>query len=1524
MPIDLEALNKQIGGVLPGPKTERSNVYIPTKEEQNKSGYNTHYSFEDTTEDLKNKIASQQGFGDWISKVPLTFGAAVASGAAATGGVGLEVLKMGGAALWTPLENFDSYMSGSNKWHSFASNYDVGNPLIDFAEGIKQMTKDWQLNYADNRTFMGKLEAFTESAINSFGEYGAIGGITAIGATASLAKLGIKGMAKNYTVGAIGSYVGGAHEGVVNAREDFDRNYQDANMMLNQKYQKKTESLQSALSHGEIDENTYNLKLQEIDKTYKEEQEYIHDVLTQSSLSTIAFNTAAIGTMNLMEFNLFGNSYNLMHAGIRKLKGTSKLYDDILSPALGKNLDEISHQDLLDIEAKKVMASKWTGLKNWGLDANAEGFEEITSDSIKILSEGYAQDKLNEKKLAKNYNGQNYLDKWMNYMSSPEMLETYIGGAYAGGLTQGATRIVGKLSGKDSREQQELQDYASELLSVQKPIRQTLEHITKQGAAIDKATEYLEKKDYAKYNASISQLFNDNIIRSIEKGTFNVNKGLFANQEKENNEKISKLQSENLTEATPEIKTKRSEEIESLKLHNENIKAGIKIMENYESAYQHYEKKYASKQIAEIVLGKDIEIEFAKNYLKQMDLTRTVEESESFRIRDLALNLNGRVMDDRVAKAISLNDYYKAIAETSKAIQKDFELLGEDATEQDLLDLTTELKELREFTTIATNHFIQKEVFENAIKDNIAFKNKIDQDVDFRLKLTDEAMNSEKRKEIEAELEDSYYANRRIQLRDEMLKKLKKEGLSQNEYLEIEQTLKKELVNDELIDNYIKRNIDIQSASTEESDVKKEEKTVPTKKIIPNDEIEDQSTMTDGSEYDIFTYENSQIANSIENLSASEILNNPEIVDFILDTMNIEEKDIADKILEIKEKAKKFIKDYTDLLARKAKNTKTQTQKNITNEDIANSIKIRDEIFNHFFKTKDSLKHLFNFSAKTKEEIVDIHDKIALILSELKGSFENNPDLLSADKQLILNKINFEIFYNFAQISDKLPTIFPLFQQYKDLVQSEELTDEQVDEAIAESEVLSVISDVYTGTDQEKVSLGLSLVYAKESIDDKKTKKEIEEDVTIIDDDDENITIIPEFAKDILAFLDALLNLENEDSDVTAVVELINNDNEFYDSISILASIDPDNKIFVEKQLDRELGELHKFDVNTTLTSSTLEYDHSTDTVIGIRKINNQVPETTKKILSGEYNGKEFVLKIESDLEIKERTEQDQSEKINEHELEKLKLMIDRLKRIYTGVEFEFATESELYTKLPQDKKHLSKSFKAVYFPGEGKIVFNTSHKNLSYETAIHEIAHPLIRLIKKQNSKLYNELLSFSKVMIKGNESISSFVLNNYFNGRSEQSLNEAEKWEFEQECLAHALEIAGAESIIYQERLDKKTNNKKMLIIQKFRSKFEEIIKFLIKKVMNSFFKKSSILKNKEGEAAIFSGIMTNKQIEIKMSDINYDMSLGFFADLMLSLKVKIDLSSISQESSKEEVIISSMEKEIKKIQKNKQKDC
>lgn len=1441
MPIDLEALNKQIGGVLPGPKTERSNVYIPTKEEQNNSGYNTHYSFEDTTEDLKNKIASQQGFGDWISKVPLTFGAAVVSGAAATGGVVIEASKIAGAALWTPLENFDSYMSGSNKWHSFASNYEAGNPLIDFAEGIKQMTKDWQLNYADNRTFMGKIEAFTESAINSLGEYGAIGGLTSFGAAASLAKLGIKGMAKNYTVGAIASYVGGAHEGIVNAREEFDYNYQNANEMLNKKYDKKLQDLATLKENEGLDEEAYNLKLQEIDKSYKEEQEYIHDVLNQSALSTIAFNTAAIGTMNLLEFNLFGNSYNLLEAGIRKLKGKSKLYDNILSPALGKNIDEISYNDLLSIEANKVKASNWTSMKSWGMGSLAEGSEETISDSIKILSEGYAQDKLNEKKLAKNYNGQNFMDKWLSYMSSPEMIETFIGGAYAGGLTQGGMRVIGKMMGKDTQEQEELMTYTRELLETQKPIKETLEKITQKGAAIDQAVKYLENKEYDKYNAAISQIFNSNIINSIEKGTFNVNKAVLQNQIKENNDKISKLESEKLADTTPDLVSKKQEEIKNLKLYNENVKTGVKILENYEKTYNHYKEVYGNDKIAEIVIGKDVEIEFARNYLKQMDLTRTVEDSDSFRIRDLALKLNGKIMGDRVAKAITINDYYKAISETYKSIVNDFKLLGDDATEDDMLEMKKEIEELKEFSEIATTSFIQKEIFENSIKDNIAFKNKIDRDVDFRLKLTEESMSKELRKEIESELEDTYYAKRRKQLIVDLIGKLKKEGLSQEEVVEIEKSLKKEWVDDTLIDNYNQQQIDSQT--------------------VNQSKIED--TVEDDEE---------------------------EIID--------ETKDETDE--SIKEKTKK-----------ETKTKKTQAEKTSTNESIneQESIQIREELLDKLFK-KDFV-HLFQFKSNKQSDIQEISEKIKSLFEVLKEFFDANENLLTTDKKAIVNEVNFNVFYEFTKEFDSIKSKFPFIQEFENKANDESLSEEDLDALIEENRLLY---DSY-------LELMSDLNAVKEKLSSKSTKKEIKDFLTIPEDDGSDF--IDDYAIKVLNFIDVITTLKEDKSNEEEVVKLIESNNEDYDSTVIYASLDPIKKNSLEKIIDDEYTVLTKLDVNNTLTSSTLEYDEASDTVNGAKKKNGVVPETTKKILSGEYNGKNYVLRLESNLEIEEQpiTEID---KLNEHELEKLKLMVDRLKRIYSGIDFQFATVNELRDQLPDDQKKFADKYRAVYIKNKGKIVFNINNRNLSYETAIHEIAHPLIVLIQQQNGKLYSELLDISKTLDKDNTTIQNFVLKNYFESRSEQQLTYKERLNYEHECIAHALEISGSKGITYQERLDKKTNNKKLLIIQKFRRKFEEIIKYLIKAVMKKFFKTSSILKDEKGNPAIFKGLMTNKQIEIKMSDINYDMSLDMLSDLMLSLKVKIDLSSVSENSSKEDIILGSMKEEINKIQRNKQKGC
>lgn len=193
-------------------------------------------------------------------------------------------------------------------------------------------------------------------------------------------------------------------------------------------------------------------------------------------------------------------------------------------------------------------------------------------------------------------------------------------------------------------------------------------------------------------------------------------------------------------------------------------------------------------------------------------------------------------------------------------------------------------------------------------------------------------------------------------------------------------------------------------------------------------------------------------------------------------------------------------------------------------------------------------------------------------------------------------------------------------------------------------------------------------------------------------------------------------------------------------------------------------------------------------------------------------------------------------------------MLIEKL-AISMGVNYYNIT-SERATELLKSRQIPYKGEPSFYFAGAVYIVGD----NINMHTVMHEFAHPLLQVIKRDNPKLFNNLYAQLKGTGEG-EGILNYVRTNYPELKEDSGL-------FMEEALAYALQL----------RAINITN--KQIETQGF-DKFIKNLLYAIRQMLK--------------------GIYGPK---VKVSDINVDTPLDTLAERMLSDQFQLDIPDITQD--------------------------
>ena len=129
---------------------------------------------------------------------------------------------------------------------------------------------------------------------------------------------------------------------------------------------------------------------------------------------------------------------------------------------------------------------------------------------------------------------------------------------------------------------------------------------------------------------------------------------------------------------------------------------------------------------------------------------------------------------------------------------------------------------------------------------------------------------------------------------------------------------------------------------------------------------------------------------------------------------------------------------------------------------------------------------------------------------------------------------------------------------------------------------------------------------------------------------------------------------------------------------------------------------------------------------------------------------------------------------------------IQQLQKIAQALGVDYMNiSSDQAKQILESRKKKYNGEPAFYFAGTVYIVGD----NVNFDTVLHELSHPLLRVISKENPKLFNNLYN-SLMATKEGEFIKEHVLKNYPELNEEDTL-------FKEEALAYALQIKAVNKV-------------------------------------------------------------------------------------------------------------------------------
>lgn len=1522
MPIDIEEYkNTKDSGLSLSSNLEKPNIYIPSKEFQAASGYNTNYTWSDTEESLKNKIANQQGFWDWGAKLIPTVIAGVGSGLLGTAGlVGIEAPKLlyaGGKTIFDNvvegLDVLEDNIAGDGDndfdYQPFSANYNFGNILFDLAEGIKDYTKESLYNYGNTDEFWGKAENLTTGVVSSAAEFITIGGGISkltqgglklaslmsplsmsryiIPATGELTEAGqyLNAVAANYSSSSV--------EGFINSRGFVDEQILKGTIELNKKYEEERKAIEED-SFGSEDKEK---RLEDLDKKYEQDKEYVRQSAVTGGLFTLGLNTALVGTLSMGQYNLFANSYNLLKNASSKLRG--KTYSTIEN-ATGKSMSELSEQYLRDVVSGNAKIGSGTA-KALFLESTSEGKEGVAGGLSERLGTQLSESYLNEKGLTENYDGKSILGKGLDYLLSDDMVYDFFTEAYGGFVQKGAERAIGKFQGKDTEHQESVKRELKEFLQTYDSINNTIKEVSSKGAMIAAAQKYLEEGDYEKYELATKTLFSNELMNSFDNGTLKLKEAFFQNQIEKNKKEISDKKALLLDPNVKDPDTIK-QQIEELESVNANTSAGLKIIQNYEKAYESLKYKYKDETLARDILHKNVGIELWNNEMAQTE-------------KRLA------------AKSFDIQYYLNRVKEGKDVIENltDFE------------DSFTNLdpKTKGELLNIAATHRIHNDL----INSELEVIDKINNDKEFKDKYVKRLKSIIDGKELNNTLEKQYLAYRREQLLNKQKEKnkLANESLKTQELIDIEEQVEQERLDGTLYDKYkvalgeskVTSNTTSNTASSGtgsanpgSSGTQKQQSQESADVLSDFIELKNNNYIIDRQATNIHLSPNKayydSVLKKIKDLIAESVIlfeqmiQNHEVLEqnHLADTTNVDLKaELDDAVSKINEAGNIIAKN--EALLQNIKPFDPNNQTNTTG--ITKQLDVKECTANQYYPSISFVdQNLEKYSTDNNlinpgksKEITDLLDNILFeITTKLQGNFTND-EYVKIYKNILFSNINKLIDIIGSFNSDSNITIPGNPKQISEVHIISTLIKDQITAMMLYSYAKNnTINSDYFSVLSSDINIPIVQDFRNRSLDMHDPERclfymqqyilNFDGDIAIPGFLDSNYKLFNvrknSIVKDPKGKLPDkhIFMLESGEKieliDDTSFNELLFKKGlRVDDSVHFSLEKNSENELSILNLIRNEKSRMEMIDPNEQLTSKTIEFDELTGQVSGAYKENGVIPEKTKKILNGEYNGKQFILGF------------DNIENKPKRDLANTKALISRLEKIFKGVSFKFISKEEMNKIVGRT------DVKGVY--KNGIIYLNEDSEQLDHGTAIHEIAHPFIQKIRLENRKLYKNLINQAKKVLIDGETVEELV--NFLYPENKR----------EEEYIVHALEQLGKSDLIFSKRKNNKINTESIVIMHKFAKSFIDIIKYLVRSAYEKFFEKLTLLKNSEGKPML-TDLLNKKQIEVKMNEIKHDMSIHDLSKLMLSLRVKFDLSELNNRYESQYNVINEFSEEIDNI--------
>ena len=865
------------------------NIPLPSSKEA-AANPDVLWTFDSTEQDIKDqKSRNERIIGNYILKPVGYLGVSALSGISDLGGLGLEVLKGGYAAVVNPFSD-----------KSFSELYkDTGrNPFHDLSTNMLEGYRDITEMYSDSKTLWGSLEEANLAVINSLGEFGVAGFGLGQGASAlakassklatsssSLAQFGSKilnplgqgskvakyaetllasespgakalGKALSAVSGGEGmygvNYGLGLIEGVKSGRAQIDENLKTAYLKLSTDYEKE---------RANIDPNNQE-QLSALDVKYQDLYSKTENAVYAGGLMTMAMNTALVGGMgHLTGFQAFAKT------------SASLNFKQSIAKALGKTVKDIEMnpkliQDFASGQLQAVKTGFTTQLKDLLLDSGKEGIEELMNMFSEKTGSSYVNQKIKDPEST--FSMANVGEAFWS-LASKEGIETFLMGAYSGGMSMQGERAFAKIMKKDEKSNALLKEKAGDLMKTYETTRNNIKKLSDQKISIAKADNYIENGEHEKYIEIVASQFNKELLDSIHQETLPMNVKLMEMDVEQAKTEKAEIDSQLVTTTDETLKASLKGKSELLGFQIENGIQATKIAKGYEKTYNETLKTVQHEGLAKQMMGLHIQNKHIDQFLKQgnyiykQDVEEELKKIEgsgftSERVLskiDEIVKLNQRILSVKAKSSDSKSLIDKALSYlgiTSNYIAKtnETEAATLELRKQAIEDINTKreklLTELKEELTtsldnsklsesekqdleITIDKALQNKLYEASIQEtkaaNEAFLKEVQSDNELRATVINELNSKEKKEILNKKLTDSYYSKRRVQLMNEI-------SMMAEEHLVIEKSIFNEYENNTLKDSYEANLANKRTRKPRTEDIVLEEE------IVINEEIEEE------------------------------------------------------------------------------------------------------------------------------------------------------------------------------------------------------------------------------------------------------------------------------------------------------------------------------------------------------------------------------------------------------------------------------------------------------------------------------------------------------------------------------------------------------------------------------------------------------------------------------------------------------------------------------------------------------------